>query len=369
MPQHGATTRGPARLGTLPGRSNSCPVRIGSYAVLGLLGRGGMGSVYLGREGLDGPLVAIKVPHAHLAETGADTMLEDEARILALIDDPHVVRFVALDRTSDGPFLVMSFVPGVTAATLVRAAAQVGRPLPVGVVARLVCDVLAGLATAHEARGVDGATLHIVHRDVSPQNFLIGVDGVTRVLDFGIAKSDGRHQNATRDGSLKGKIGYMSPELLHGEVADPTSDLYACAIVAWELLAGATLFLGDSEVETFRRVLVADVPRLGDLRADVPRALDDALRVALCRGRGARYPTALAMRDALAAIVSLAADDEVIAVVRDLCGNVIATQARITDGAATVVEPPTVVDRSASLASPSPLARTMSDVNERIVLL
>lgn len=323
------------------------PARAGKYELLSLLGRGGMGSVYLGREATAAvaPLVAIKVPHAHLTEGAAETMLEDEARVLAHIVDPHVVPLVALERSDEGLLFVMPFVPGVTAAALAKAAVKAGKPIPLPVVTRIVCDALSGLAAAHEARGPDGSPLGVIHRDVSPQNFLVGTDGTTRLLDFGVAKARGRLQKTTRDGALKGKLAYMSPEQLHGTEVDATTDTYAAAVVAWELAAGDSLFLGDTDADTFRRVLTAEVPSLTSLRPDVPEALDAALRRALSEVRGSRYASARAMREALSAIVAPATPTEVAALVRELCGPLVDAQAAAVRGAEAEPEIATVVDR------------------------
>ncbi|MFO0640382.1 MAG: serine/threonine-protein kinase [Polyangiaceae bacterium] len=328
--------------------SRRLPERVGRYEVLSLLGRGGMASVYLAAEAPGAPLVAVKVPHSHIAEDAANAMLEDEAYLLAHVADPHVVGFVSFDRTADGPVLAMDFVPGVTAAVLGRASAAAGRALPVGVVVRIVCDALAGLSAAHLACRPDGTPLGIVHRDVSPQNVLVGADGTTHIVDFGIATSCGRLQPTTRDGVLKGKLGYMAPEQLYGTAADVTADLYACAVVAWELLAGESLFLGPSEADTFRRVLTAEVPPLTHRRADVPAALDEALRGALSPMRGELFPTALALRAALASSVPIASNDEVAAVVRELC--VINPADREADKES-IAEPPTLVDRPVNVAT------------------
>ena len=350
-------------------------MRAGKYELLSLLGRGGMGSVYLGREASapGAPLVAIKVPHAHLTEGAADTMLEDEARVLAHIVDPHVVPLVALERSDEGLLFVMPFVPGVTAAALAKSAAKAGKSIPLPVVLRIVCDALSGLAAAHEAKGPDGAPLGVIHRDVSPQNFLVGTDGTTRLLDFGVAKARGRLQKTTRDGALKGKLAYMSPEQLHGTEVDATTDTYAAAVVAWELVAGDSLFLGDTDADTFRRVLTAEVPSLTSLRSDVPEALDAALRRALSEVRGSRYASARAMRDALSGIVPPATHTEVAALVRELCGPLVDTQAAAVRDAEAAPEPETVVDRPAAsvpvLVSPTPEPMTVLPARRRRVEL
>lgn len=312
------------------------PARAGRYELLSLLGRGGMGSVYLGRDtsaAPSAPLVAVKVAHAHLVDGGAETMLADEARVLGQIVDPRVVPLVALERTPEGLLFVMPFVPGVTAAALAKAAGTAGVRIPVRIVLAIVCDALDGLAAAHDARALDGSRLGVIHRDVSPQNFLVGTDGVTRVLDFGVAKARGRLQKTTRDGALKGKLAYMSPEQLQGNEVDATTDLYAAAVVAWELLAGEALFLGESEADTFRRVLTAEVPSVLGYRDDVPVALDQALRRALSETRATRYSSAHDMRAAFAALVRPAAHAEVGALVADLCKPLVDAQAAAVRGA------------------------------------
>jgi serine/threonine protein kinase len=280
---------------------------------------------------------------------------------------------VALERSNEGLLFVMPFVPGVTAAALGRAAAKAGKPIPVPVVLRIVCDALSGLAAAHEATGPDGAPLGVIHRDVSPQNFLVGADGTTRLLDFGVAKARGRLQKTTRDGALKGKLAYMSPEQLHGTEVDATTDLYAAAVVAWELVAGDSLFLGDTDADTFRRVLTAEVPSLTSLRPDVPRALDAAFRRSLSEVRGARFPSARVMREELSAIVPPATHAEVAILVRELCAPLLDAQAAAVRFAEMAPEPPTVVDRPPPsvpvLVAPAPEPMRVAPARRRRVEL
>ena len=181
------------------------------------LGVGAMASVDLAEVEEGGAIrrVAVKRPHAFLAadpETVA--AFEDEALLGASIRHPNVVRVLELVR-GDELALVLEWVDGLDLAAVVRAAEAAGRRLPVDVVAAIARDVLAGLHAAHDSCGPDGSALGIVHRDVSPQNVLVGFDGVARVTDFGVAKAAGRHQH-TEQGSVKGKLGYIAPEQLAG---------------------------------------------------------------------------------------------------------------------------------------------------------
>lgn len=166
----------------------------------------------------------------------------------------------------------------------------------------IVAGVLRGLHEAHEALDDDGRPLGIVHRDVSPQNVLVGTDGVARVLDFGIAKASHRIQT-TRAGQLKGKLAYMAPEQLFSETVDRRTDIRAAGIVLWEALVGAPLFYRESEGQTVSAVLEGTVPPASGLARGVPRELDEIIARALATRPDDRFATAREMADAIDAIV------------------------------------------------------------------
>src|SRR5262249_54005602 len=142
-------------------------------------------------------------------------------------------------------FIVMEYVRGESLAGILRRLRVQRRPVPVPIAVGIACGVLEGLHAAHEARTEEGEPLHIVHRDVSPQNILVGADGLARIMDFGIAKAT-RRLAVTRDDQLKGKVPYMSPEQLLGRsaVTDRRTDVYAMGAVVWETLAGRRLVEG-----------------------------------------------------------------------------------------------------------------------------
>jgi len=205
------------------------------------LGRGAMASVHLGT--LDGPhgfqrAVAIKRPHSFVYEDPALVrMLIDEARIASKISHPNVVATLDVVAGEGDLMLVMDYVHGVTLAHLVEAhKGPVDPPVAVAV----IVGVLHGLHAAHEARGSSGEPLGIVHRDVSPQNILVGADGVARLADFGVAKAAGR-LHTTQEGRVKGKVAYMAPEQVRAEPLDRRADIWAAGVVAWEVLAGRRL--------------------------------------------------------------------------------------------------------------------------------
>ena len=277
------------------------PVRtIGRYAIYEPIGRGGMATVHLGR--LLGPggfarTVAIKrlLPNfAGVPEFVA--MFLDEARLAGRVRHPNVVSVLDVVALDDEVFLVFEYVHGESLSALFRA----GRGVPVAVVVNAMCGVLHGLHAAHEATSERGEPLGLVHRDVSPQNILLGHDGVAKVVDFGIAKAAGRMQE-TADGQLKGKVGYMAPEQLLGGAIDRRVDVFAAAVVLWEALAGRKLFEAETAGLQMYRVLETEAPLLRTVAPGVSPALEAAVARGLQKRSADRFPTALAFADALEA--------------------------------------------------------------------
>ena len=238
-------------------RTDALPRMLGRYALYEKIASGGMASVHLGR--LVGPVgfartVAIKRMHPQFAEDPEFvSMFLDEARLAARIRHPNVVPTLDVVAMQGELFLVMDFVQGESLSHLIRAAATCDESIPAAMVATIMVGVLHGLHAAHEAKNDHGEPLEVVHRDVSPHNVLVGVDGVSRVLDFGVAKAAGRLQT-TREGQLKGKLAYMAPEQLRGKVSRQT-DVYAASVVLWEALTGRRLFHADNEAHLFGLVL------------------------------------------------------------------------------------------------------------------
>ncbi|HEU4412317.1 MAG TPA: protein kinase [Polyangiaceae bacterium] len=270
--------------------------RIGRYELVGEIASGGMAVVYLARlAGVGGfrRLFALKRLHRHLArETEFVAMFLDEARLAASVHSAHVVPILEVGISEAGDhFVVMDYVEGASLASLIVTASRRQGRVPESVALRVVLDALEGLHAAHEARDERGEPLGIVHRDVSPHNLLVGVDGVARLTDFGIARAATR-LSTTRDGTFKGKLSYMAPEQASGENVDRRADVFAAAVVAWELLANRRLFKGTNDLHTVHLLLYAPIPPLGEARPGVPPALDEALARALDRDPAARYATA-----------------------------------------------------------------------------
>ena len=182
--------------------------------------------------------------------------------------------------------------------------------MPLNIANRQMIGALEGLHAAHEINGSDGSPLHLVHRDVSPHNILVGRDGITRILDFGIAKAMGRLQH-TRQGHLKGKLAYMAPEQLEQGEMDRRVDVYAAGIVMWELLTGKRLFHTDDEATTFRKALESRVVPPSRLRPALDPRMDQIVMRALSRSPDARFPSARAMAEAIEDVGPVATAREV----------------------------------------------------------
>ncbi len=289
------------------------PVRVvGRYALYGEIAAGGMATVHFGR--LLGPVgfsrtVAIKRLHPQFAKDPEFvSMFLDEARLAARIRHPNVVPTLDVVATQGELFLVMDYVQGESLSRLIRSMRERGQRIPLRMVAGIMCGALHGLHAAHEAKNERGEPLHIVHRDISPQNVLVGTDGVARVLDFGVAKAAGRVQT-TREGQLKGKLAYMAPEQISGQVTRQT-DVYAAAIVLWETLVGQRLFVGDNEGAVLSKVLTGLVAPPSSLAPELPHVVDEIVLRGLAREPAHRFATAREFAIALERVVGIASSTE-----------------------------------------------------------
>jgi serine/threonine-protein kinase len=253
---------------------------VGRYALYGTIAAGGMATVHFGR--LLGPVgfsrtVAIKRLHPQFAsDPEFVSMFLDEARLAARIRHPHVVPTLDVVAANGELFLVMDYVPGESLSRLIRASRERGERIPVQITIAVMSGVLQGLHAAHEARNERGEPLGIVHRDVSPQNVLVGSDGQARVLDFGVAKAAGRIQT-TREGQLKGKLAYMAPEQLRSEPLTRKTDIYAASVVLWEALTCERLFGGDNEGAVVTKVLQGEIPAPSTRLIDLTKTLDSSV--------------------------------------------------------------------------------------------
>ena len=276
--------------------------QFGRYELLNRLAGGGMGEVYLARQrGLAGfqKLLVIKTLLPHLGEDEEFiAMFTDEARLSAQLIHPNICQVFEFDAIGGTYYIAMEYLRGEDLRRLFRACQEQGRPLPLPLICRIVADAAAGLAFAHSLRDSAGRPYGIVHRDISPQNILVTLDGGVKIIDFGIAKAAGRAQH-TRTGALKGKCSYMSPEQAAGEPVDARADIFALGIVLHELLTGRRLFKADDDAQTLARVRECLVPPPSQIDPGIDPALDAIVLKALAKEPARRYASAHELRLAL----------------------------------------------------------------------
>lgn len=277
--------------------------RIDRYELVAEIASGGMATVYLARRaGVGGfkRFVAVKRLHPHLATDGEFVqMFLDEARVAALIHHPNVVSITEVGASDRGYYLVMDYIEGDTLARLMSDCADVGTSVPLGIGLRIVVDMLTGLHAAHELHDDQGNPTGLVHRDVSPQNILVGLDGVTRISDFGVARARTRLAD-TRVGQLKGKIAYMAPEQAAGdELLDRRADVFAAGIVLWELLTGKRLFRASNDAATLSRVVSERITSPTDFVLGLDPGISNACMKALERPLSQRIASAEEFADLL----------------------------------------------------------------------
>ncbi|MBX3192364.1 MAG: serine/threonine protein kinase [Labilithrix sp.] len=313
----------PSKVGPLP----TPPEAFGRYVLYPPIAHGGMATVHtarlIGAEGFS-RLVAAKRLHPQFTdEPDFVQMFHDEAQIASRIHHPNVVPVLDVVRAGGEVILVQEYVHGVPLNHLFRAALAMGVRVRVDVAVAVIAGVLAGLHAAHEARDDAGVPLNIVHRDVSPQNVIVSVDGVPRLLDFGIAKAR-TSAHVTREGFFKGKIAYMSPEQLRMETVTRTADVYATGVLAWELVVHRRVHAGQRDVEFLSTVVSGGLARLTaaleQSRSMIPDdeweaivRLEPIVARALSNDPVERYPTALAMMNAILEVCAPATAAEVAA--------------------------------------------------------
>ena len=301
-------------------------LRAGRYEILRPIASGGMAQVHLGRAVGAGGFerqVAIKTMHPHLAkQEDFVAMFLDEARLSARVHHPNVVATLDVQQDDEGIFLVMDYVDGFSLHAILAASRAEGRPLPLGLTLRIFLDTLAGLHAAHELTDGGGVPLEVIHRDVSPHNILVGVDGAARLTDFGIARAAVRLA-ATSDGNMKGKLRYMAPEQLGSGKLDRRADLHAAGAVLWEMLAGVGLVRGENEGVCLMQIARPEKESPRAHNPDVPGSLAAACLGALRLHPEERYATAAAFAEAIEdaaaeAGILVASPREVAALVRAL---------------------------------------------------
>ena len=275
---------------------------LGRYEIIAHLKSGGMAALYLGRRKNppDNRIFAIKVVHPHLLDDQQLVqMFLDEARLSSRIAHNNVVRVEEMGEEKDVHYLVMEYVHGCSLAQLLQALIRRGRRMQPELAVHIAMNVAEGLHAAHETKDHLGEPLHVVHRDVSPQNVLLSHTGDVKLIDFGIAKSRARMHHSMTGVSIRGKLRYMSPEHARGKSVDRRTDVYALGIVLWEMLTMRPLFWAETDFEVLRKVQDPQIHPPSRYAPGVPPELDESLLRCLDKDRDKRPYTAMEMRQLL----------------------------------------------------------------------
>ena len=316
----------------------SLPEMLGRYQLLALLATGGMAEIYLARQtGIQGfnRLVVVKRVHPHLArDANFLEMFFDEARIAAQLNHPNIVQIFDLGNEGEQYFIAMEYLEGESLAYLVSEAQRTGKVMPHEIASGIVLQICDGLGYAHNLCDEKDAPMHIVHRDVNPQNVIVMFSGQVKLVDFGIAKAVSQEHHTTV-GTLKGKISYMSPEQCRCEPLSASSDVFSLGVCFWELLTHERLFKRQNEVETINAILNDDIPQVRRLRPEIPAELETIVERALSRDPTKRFANAADMDAALRRVVRTLGEEvgkqEIAVFVEQVFGDRARTKHRLLD--------------------------------------
>ena len=267
----------------------------GQYQLLEKIAQGGMAEIFKGKaldsQGLERPVVIKRIlPHIAASQEFVQ-MLIDEAKIAVMLNHGNIAQVYDLGKVGDDYFIVMEYVEGKSISQIMKRLKLIGQLIPIPFAMALCSEIANGLDYMHRKTDDEGHPLHIVHRDISPQNVILSVYGTVKIIDFGIAKAKNK-VSITDSGVLKGKFAYMSPEHAEGMKLDNRNDIFSLGVILYELLTGERLFKGKTNPETVKRVKKARVPTPSGKRDEIPKALDAIVFKALARDRNQRYTSA-----------------------------------------------------------------------------
>ena len=265
------------------------------YRVVEPLKTGGTAAIYLAvmrGENRFTREVVIKRPLPHLlADRRLRAMFVDEAMIAARLSHPNIVQVIDLVDREDEVFLVLEFLKGADLREIIKRCRELGRLIPIELGVWMGAEVCSGLDFAHNATSADGAPLNLVHRDISPKNVRVTDNGAVKVIDFGIARAENR-VTETAPGSVKGTLGYMSPEQVMGEAIDRRSDIFAVGILLFQVLTGRNPFDAKTLKDRVQRLIHAPIPRASEFNPELDDVIDQIIAKCLERDIDARYQRA-----------------------------------------------------------------------------
>ena len=287
----------------------------GKYELVELAGEGGMATVFKavtrGAAGFSRTVAVKKLRRELRAIRNYIDMFVEEARVGSDLAHPNIVQVYDFCADAEGSYyLVMEWVEGMDLARFIRTSSDggAGGPrVPWPMIVGIMVGALRGLGAAHERKKPDGSLAPVIHRDVSPHNILLGINGVVKLTDFGLARARDRVFSLTAPGTVKGKLSYLSPEVTYGQPASPLSDLFAMGTCLWEALAGVRLFEGKTDLDVFKQIRNCEVRPLRAARPDLPRALYEIVDRSLAADPAKRFPSARSMAVALADLLKTVA--------------------------------------------------------------
>ncbi len=275
------------------------PVRFGKYTLIDRIAVGGMAEIFVAHQsGVAGfeKVIVIKRIRPHLSQQpNFVKMFLNEAKLAAQLSHPNIVQIYDLGEISRSYFIAMEYIFGRDMRRIIPKADELGIPFPMVYALKIASSVCEGLYYAHQKSDPYGNPLHIVHRDVTPENVFVSFDGTVKVLDFGIAKAANQIE-MTKAGEIKGKLSYMSPEQCLGLPLDCRSDVFSLGVILYEWITGFKLFTGESEVAIMKSITEGKIYAPSYFKADIPEAVEAILMKALEKDRERRYQTAWEMQ-------------------------------------------------------------------------
>jgi len=279
----------------------------GKYELVSIAGEGGMATVYKARirgaAGFQRPVAVKHIRPEYRALKNYIDMFIEEARVGSELAHPNIVQVHDFVSEAGSYYLVMEWVEGIDLGGLIKVYRESGRDVPWALAVAIGIGTLHGLGAAHDRVAPNGTPAPVIHRDVSPHNILLGVNGVVKLSDFGLARARDRAGSLTAPGTVKGKLSYLAPEVTFGKPNTVQSDLFGVGSVIWETLMGERLFDGKTDIEIFKKIRACQVPSILDRRSDVPPALATVLDVSLAADPANRFANAEEFAQALSQIM------------------------------------------------------------------
>ncbi|TNE50391.1 MAG: serine/threonine protein kinase [Deltaproteobacteria bacterium] len=332
------------------------PKEFGPYMLLQKIGQGGMAEIFraesAGPQGFAKEVAIKRILSSLASNEDFITQFLDEARIVGNLSHPNIVQIYDVGQVDDAYYIAMEFVDGKHMGQVIQRSIESMSQVPVREATAIINEVSKALAFAHSAVDSLGNPLHIIHRDVSPQNILIGFNGAIKLTDFGIAKAANKLFQTTA-GVIKGKFSYLAPEQLVGKGASTASDIFSLGVAFWEMLSGRRLFQGESDIRTIQLVQACQVPPLSQFRNDVPPELEQVITYMLSPSPEYRYQNAYDLVNALSHILHHFGVSEHLNLVANFMGSLYPENYQNSGAAPTRASMPAVSEAEAAQYYPS----------------